>query len=724
MSVEGLTTPVRSDPSPSPRGATMNLTDERRVRIGRGLAGWSIIVAIGGLVVTAAAGQWEIAWGVLAPINALVGVGFGALAWTVLPRQPRNGSVWAYTWAAFFGALFSACLAVFVLSAPDPALGLDGVLAPASLPWPAAIAVGVMATIWLPCLFLPLTLGLLLFPDGQLPSPRWRWVWWYQVSTLTVAVAASLVLNNRWSTYQITSVTGTFGTAVEILLVLAQVGAVFGMASLVARYRRGDTMVRRQIRWIATGGAFLVIGEVATYAVRGGLNSPAAPTVENTLHLIPLVVLISSFWVAITRYRLYEIDTIISKSVAYLGLAAVIAALYAAVVIAPLLVIGRADDGGPGLVLPIVAAAVVALVFEPIRSRMQRWANRLVYGDRASPYEVLSQVTSRLSDTSAGNGVDDLARLLAQGTGAERAMVWLRRGDVLHPAGVSAADRLAVIEPVPIDGLVDDEFTESRTVHHRDDQIGALTIIKPRNDQITPADRELLTDVAAGAGLLLRNIGLNRELEQRAAEVRASRRRLLAAQDAERHRLERDLHDGAQQQVVALKVKLGIAKTIAEREGADELATRVIALSEETQNAVDALRAVAHGIYPPLLESEGLESALRAVERTSSMPLVIEASGLARYPRSIEETMYFCVIDLVERTRMTGASGAHVCVAARNGDLAIDIDVTDGATGADFTAVSDRVDAAGGTLLVEERPEGGRRITTSLPVADLEVAPV
>jgi signal transduction histidine kinase len=708
----------------------MNLTDGQRIRFGRGLAGSSVIVAIGGLVMTAAAGRWEIAWEVLAPVNALVGVGFGALAWTVLPRQPRNGSVWAYTWAAFFGALFSACLAVLVLSAPDAVLdsSFDGVLAPADLPWPAAIAIGTMVTIWLPCLFLPLTLGLLLFPDGRLPSPRWRWVGWYQVSTLTVAVVASLALNNRWSTYEVASVTGTFGTAVEIMLVLAQLGAVLGMVSLVPRYRRGDNMVRRQIRWIATGGAFLVIGEVATFAVRGGLDSPAGPTVENTLHLIPLVVLIASFWVAITKFRLYEIDTIISKSVAYLGLAAVIAGLYAAVVIAPLLVIGRADDGGPGLVLPIVAAAVVALLFEPIRSRMQRWANRLVYGDRASPYEVLSRVTSRLSDTTAGDGTDDLARLLAEGTGAERAVVWLRRGDVLHPAGVSAADRVAVIEPVPIDGLVDDEFTESRTVHHRDDQIGALTITKPRNDQITPADRELLTDVAAGAGLLLRNIGLNRELETRADEVRASRRRLLAAQDAERHRLERDLHDGAQQQVVALKVKLGIAKTIAEREGADEIATRVIALAEETQHAVDALRAVAHGIYPPLLESEGLESALRAVERSSSMPLVIETSGLSRYPRPIEETTYFCVLDLVERARMTGASGAHIDVASRNGDLIIDFDVTDGintdgVNGVDLTAVSDRVDAAGGTLLVAERHDGGRRITTSLPVVDLEVAP-
>ncbi len=703
----------------------MTLTDERRIRFGRALAGSSIIVAIGGLVTTAAVGRWEIAWDVAAPVNALVGAGFGALAWTVLPRQPRNGSVWAYTWAAFFGALYSACTAVLVLSTPDSILdsALDTPPAPSDLSWAGGIALGAMTTVWLPCLFLPLTFGLLLFPDGRLPSPRWRWVGWYQATTLTVAVIASLVLNNPWSNYEATSVTGTFGTAVEILLVFAQLGGVLGMASLVPRYRRGDTMVRRQVRWIATGGAFLVLGEVAIFVIRGGLNGPSDSTVENVLNLVPLGLLIGSFWVAITRYRLYEIDTIISKSVTYVALAAVIAGLYAVVVIAPLLVIGRADDGGPGLVLPIVATAVVAVVFEPVRSRLQRWANRLVYGNRASPHEVLSRVTSGLSDAGVENGTDDLARLLTEGTGAERAVVWLRLGDVLQPDGVFPTELTVEIRHLAIDGLVDDDLTESRLVLHRDELIGALSITKPRADPITPADRELLADVAAGAGLRLRNISLNRELEARAAEVRASRRRLIAAQDAERHRLERDLHDGAQQQVVALKVKLGIANKIAEREGADEIATRVSALADETQHAVDALRAVAHGIYPPLLESEGLEAALRAVERSSTLRLVVKTSDLSRYPRPVEETAYFCLLETVERARMAGASAAKIDLAGRNGDLVIEIDVAGGTNGVDLTAIADRVDAAGGTLIVEERPNRGPLITTSLPLVDVELEP-
>ena len=380
-------------------------------------------------------------------------------------------------------------------------------------------------------------------------------------------------------------------------------------------------------------------------------------------------------------------------------MAATIAGLYATVVVLPLLVVGSPDGEGPGLVLPMVAAAVVAVVFEPVRSRMQRWADRLVYGERATPHEVLSQLTSRLAESTVGSGVDDLARLLAQGTGAERATVWLKVDDELRPDGVFFRGEQKRIAAVPIGNLVDDEFTASRPVAHRGEVFGAVSITKAPNDPITPGDRELLSDVAAGAGLVLRNISLNRELELRAEEVRASRRRLIAAQDSERHRLERNLHDGAQQQVVALKVKLGIARTIAEREGADDIVARVSALAEETQQAVDALRAVAHGIYPPLLESEGLGSALRAIERTSRIPLTVDTDDIGRLPRPIEETVYFSVLETVERARMSAAAGMTVRLTESEDELVLAVGVQR-VPDLDATVVFDRVDATGGTLSV------------------------
>jgi len=175
--------------------------------------------------------------------------------------------------------------------------------------------------------------------------------------------------------------------------------------------------------------------------------------------------------------------------------------------------------------------------------------------------------------------------------------------------------------------------------------------------------------------------------------------------------------------VVALKVKLGIARTIAQREEADEIVTRVTALAEETQQAVDALRAVAHGIYPPLLESEGLASALRAVERTSPIRLGLSVDGLGRYGRDAEATVYFCVLETVERARMSGASGVRVAVVVSGTDLVVHLDVDDCTPELDLTSVTDRIDAYGGTTTVVREPCGETVITATLPVSETMLEP-
>lgn len=562
----------------------------------------------------------------------------------------------------------------------------------------------------------------LLFPDGRTHTVGDRRLLWGSgmialVATVAAVFATPQVLPES-KAYPHPFVEAELAQTLDITEVRFLLFFLFGYfaaGKLIVRMRHGDPIERRQVGWIG-------VAVIANITILAGNGIVAPLGTEGRAYLlidaVAVVLIPIGIGIAIFRYRLYDIDFIVSKSITYLGLAVAIGGLYAAVVVLPLLAIGGADGDGPGLVLPILATAVVAVAFEPIRLRMQRWANRLVYGDRATPHEVLSQVTSRLAESSVGDGTNDLARLLAEGTGAEQAVVWLKSDDALVPEGLFSLDPEHPIEPVPADELPKDEFIESRFVLHFGETFGALSITKSRNDPITPADRELLSDVAAGAGLLLRNIVLNRELEERAEEVRASRRRLIAAQDAERHRLERDLHDGAQQQVVALKVKLGIARTIAQREGADEIATRVSALADETQQAVDALRAVAHGIYPPLLASEGLESALQAVGRTSSVPLVVDTSALTRYDRPIEETVYFSVLEIVERAIMSGASQIQVALTASSSELELDIDL-ERVGDVDLTAVADRVDATGGTMTIEPRAGGGLRIACSLPTREV-----
>ena len=576
----------------------------------------------------------------------------------------------------------------------------------------------------------------LLFPDGRPRTPGERRFLaisgvWAVAATIAAAFALPQVLGPDAPTQPHPFLAGADGGSIAAAVSMIFVVPMFlcGIVlpiRLIVRARRSDAVERRQIVVVAVG-AVVNVSVILVNAFAqpfGRADERGFLPLDGVAH----VALAVAFGVAIMRYKLYEIDSIISKSVAYLGLAASIAALYAVVVVVPLLIIGLPEDGGPGLVLPIVATAVVALLFEPIRSRLRRWANRLVYGDRATPQEVLSQLTDRLAQNAASGSTDELARLLAAGTGADQAVVWIRTGDRLVPDGVWPTDRAPELSNDLSDSDDTDDhepgtdaFSMVEPVRHQGVALGAVSIAKPPDDPVTPGDRELVADVAAAAALVLRNLALNRELEERAIEVRESRRRLIAAQDAERHRLERDLHDGAQQEVVALKVKLGLAKTIAGREGADEIATMVDTLSDTTQEAVDAMRAVAHGIYPPLLEAEGLGAALTAVARTSPIPLTLETDGVGRHERRVEESVYFCVLEAIDAAHMAAAHNIRVAMDDTNRHLALTIE-HDAPTEVHLTSVADRIDALGGTITDEHHPDGTTRLTCHLPTTQPAMA--
>jgi signal transduction histidine kinase len=422
--------------------------------------------------------------------------------------------------------------------------------------------------------------------------------------------------------------------------------------------------------------------------------------------------MIASIAIAMTKYRLYDIDVVISRTVTFGVLAVFITAVYVAIVVGVGSLFGQGED--PNLALAIAATAVVALLFQPVRSRVQLWANRLVYGERATPYSVLSELTARLSEAQSNEqALGRLAELLASGTGAEEAVVWLRVSDRLRPEAATSSESP---EPVALEGsgLPELPGEAAESIHHGGELLGALSISKAEDDPVTPADRQLLQDVAAGAGLLLRNIQLNAELANRADELRSSRRRLVAAQDSERRSLERNLHDGAQQQVVALKVKLGLAKTLAEREEAEQIADAVGGLAEDTQRAVDGMRAAARGIYPPLLEAEGLRAALVALAREASIGVDLEAGGIGRYSPEIEATIYFSVLEAIGQSN----GGARVTVGEEDGTLAFTIEGAN--DGAGLAAVADRMDALGGSLSVEPSSDGGTVVIGRLPAAALE----
>src|SRR5207245_1008831 len=205
------------------------------------------------------------------------------------------------------------------------------------------------------------------------------------------------------------------------------------------------------------------------------------------------------------------------------------------------------------------------------------------------------------------------------------AVVWLTVGGELRPETAWPSDDLPTSSPALTDGQIPDlAATLALPVHHRGELLGALSLTKPPGERLTPAEEELAGDLASGAGLVLRNVRLTEELLERLEDLRASRQRLVAAQDQERRRLERNIHDGAQQQLVALAVKIRLARQFGENDPgrANDLLEQT---EREITEALEDLRDLARGIYPPLLGDQGLVVALHAQARKSPVPVAIDA---------------------------------------------------------------------------------------------------
>jgi signal transduction histidine kinase len=264
--------------------------------------------------------------------------------------------------------------------------------------------------------------------------------------------------------------------------------------------------------------------------------------------------------------------------------------------------------------------------------------------------------------------------------------------------------------------------------------LGVLLICRAPGAEPFGADEErVLRELSRRTGLALRNLRLDSalqasldELREQAAELRASRARVVAAADAERRRIERDIHDGAQQQLIALAVNVRVARQLAE---ADPKASRAMLaqVAKDLQDALEDVRALAHGIYPPLLLDGGLAPALRAAAARSALPVRVEADVPERYSAELEAAVYFCCLEALQNATKHAGAHASVSLRLRAADGLVSFEVSDdglgfrvgnGAVGAGLASMSDRVGAAGGTLAVRSEPGHGTTVAGTIPVAD------
>jgi signal transduction histidine kinase len=580
----------------------------------------------------------------------------------------------------------------------------------------------------------------LLFPDGRLPSRRWRPVVWLFIGGASLSFV--------WSAFRprviglgptgtevrfanpagIEALRGVAGAMLVVGAGSALLSAVLAIVSLVLRRRRADAVARAQIRWLSFVGLTVLVLFVGFPFVSAIFGDQSA--LSNVWFAVFAFVLVlgtpAAVTIAIMKYRLYDIDVVINKTLVYGLLAAFITAVYVGFVVG----IGQAIGSKRNLGLSILATAVVAVGFQPVRDRVQHVANRLVYGKRATPYEVLSEFSGRMSGAYATEDLlPRMARILAEGTGASRADVWLHVGHDLYPEASWPAEGVPH-EPVAVsDGEVPEieHIDRLLPVRHRGELLGALSVTKSRGDPLRPAEEKLMEDLASGAGLVLRNVRLTAELLARLEELKASRQRIVAAQDEERRKLERNLHDGAQQQLVALQVRLSLAERLAE-EGCrvkDQLAS----LKAEAGDALENLRDLARGIYPPLLADQGLAAALKAQARKAAMPVEVIAERLVRYPQDQEAAVYFCVLEALQNVaKYAGANQVTVRLSEDEGHLAFSVaddgagfDTTRTSYGTGLQGMADRLAAQGGDLEVRSAPGSGTTVIGWVPVPVMEM---
>lgn len=574
--------------------------------------------------------------------------------------------------------------------------------------------------------------ALLLFPDGKL-VPRWRPLPLALFYAALIPVLGIIAFAAQGATRTLT-----------IVMFFGLIAPITGVLSQAYRYGRSqDPVAHQQSRLLFW--ALLPALAVALFALTAGVNQAGTPQLEGREILelpveiyrafqpVFLIILVALF-VGVLRFRLWSVDKLISRTLVYGVLAGFVTAVYVGVVVGVGSLIGQRRDGNIGL--SVVATFLVAVAFDPVKSRVQKLANRLVYGKRATPYEVLSEFSERVAEAAAAEEVlDRMARVLAEGTAAERVDVWLKVGDEMRVAATYPSEGVAARPPLRITGPQIpwiEGVTRAVAVRHQGELFGALSLVKKGQETLTVTEEKLLDDLARQAGLVLKNVRLTADLRARLDELKVSRQRLVSAQDEERRKFERNLHDGAQQQLVALKVHLTLAEDIADELGppGEPLLEILDLLKTQAGEALEELRSLGRGIYPPLLAAEGLATALANQARKSGMPVTVTAPEIGRYPQDVEAAVYFVCLEALQNiSKYANASAIEVRLAYDDGHLVFSV-IDDGVgfdpdtalLGMGCNNMRDRVEALDGTITITSTPGTGTTISGRIPVEPLPAA--
>ena len=528
-----------------------------------------------------------------------------------------------------------------------------------------------------------------------------------------------------------------------------------GVPAAYSRYRTAGAIDRRRIQWIGWGLTVAAEGILVITALRlltEWPHDPGAVALAMT-GLVPIAIIAGTLPKMVAR-----VDRLLTHTVALAGLTALILVIYVIVVLG----LGRTPRGSERslLLLSMLAAAIAALLYLPARRWLTERANRLVYGARVAPDETLRTFGQRLTRSIP---LDELLLQLAENLRRsmvlESAEVWTgqagryeRAAGVPHRrpppiaigpkelpvvarAGVSGGTWLDIWVPQLV-GPNGSSAMRVAPLAHAGMLLGFIVVTrKPDGEPFSETEDTVLTEIARQIALALHNVQLDtalqaslHELQIRNQELQDSRARIVAAGDNERRKLERNLHDGAQQHLVALAVKLRLAHDAVEDDPEDALAM-IDEIKGDVQTAIAELRALAHGIFPPLLVSGGLREALPAAAGRAALPTTVEFDGVGRYGNDIEAAVYFCTLEALQNAGKHAGENATATVKVVDAEGELRFEIRDDGAGFEnvgragghgFVNMADRLGAFGGTVRVVSAPGSGTTITGTIPLPGTE----
>ena len=636
-------------------------------------------------------------------LGCVLGALVGAL---VAVRQPRNPIGWLF----LVGQLGTGV--GLVAQAYAARVLRDGELGPPLAGQLATVVASALGAGWALSI---LAAVFLLFPDGSLPSRRWRAVLWaLPLPQLAAALGTGLAVPVRSITRAdelsaLETAVGGASVVVSIVLLLLSLVALF------LRLRRARGEQRQQLRWLTTAAFALIAGFVLAQLLGGG------PGDTHVWGVVPLFVAYASVPVAagvgILRYRLYDIDLVINRAVVGAVVVIFVTIGYvSAVVLLGALVGGRVSAE---YWASVVATGLVALAFQPLRLKVQRLGDRAVYGRRAAPYQALADLCRRLTRAvSMEQILPGIAEISGRSVGAEHATVRL---------AVAGADDVFAHWPAP-PARGDQASGEAKTrssvpVWEGARLLGEITIWMPAGRQLSTTDTTLLVDLATQAGLGLRNAQLAAELRaqvdharRQADDLDASRTRLLVAQESQRQLLTRAVDAEVLPHLARLRDGLAAAGGSADPAEAGRL---LDAATDTANRALEALRDIARGVFPPLLARRGLAAALRSYAARSGGRVTLTVSPTARHARfapHLEAVTYFCAVEAVRE--LGGSSLVEVDLEGARLDLTVTAALGSGRHLDDGRAVVERILACGGMASIDTQTEP-TRLRVSFPQLSL-----